>query len=187
MSTTPFIDMSPDDIKEFPDCDERAVLLAALQNEETAHENFGWCNTNPVLFQYLFTASIDVWPAAAYHPVELHLCETVTEQIAAAAERLTTDREARKRLRRERSKHLGVGLVQEIIVCTADQRKRARQVFGVFATGEPFRVRRVRGAEPTVSFAFSVVAGADAGLFRAMADLNDAFNDAHRRGTEPAA
>lgn len=182
MPPMPFIDMSPTDIEEFPDCDERAVLLAALFTEESAHKSFKWCNTQPVVFQYLYTAAMDTWPRASYYPVDLNCCESLSEQISTAARRLRTDRTTRKKLGREDSRHLGVGLIQELIVVTPSARKRARQVFGILATGEPFRVRRIRGNEPTVSFAFGRVVGPDAGLRDAMIELNDGFSDAHRNG-----
>lgn len=187
MPVMPFIDMSPTDVEEFPDCDERAVLLAALFTEAVAHESFKWCHTEPVVFQYLYTSAMDTWPRASYYAVALHACESSTEQISAAARRLRTDRTTRQQFGQEDSTHLGVGLIQELIVVTPSARKRARQVFGILATGEPFRVRRIRGGEPTVSFAFGRVVGPDAGLRDAMVELNAAFSDAHRNGARRAA
>jgi hypothetical protein len=183
MSTIPFVDMSVAEIEDFPDSDERAVLLAALFGERRTHEDRGWGKTRPCLFQFVYTPDRESHPAATIVPVPTDVRRSAAAQIKRAATRLVADDEGRRVLSSRPLIHLGVAFICEASVHRVgggpSGTARARQVMGVLADGQPFRVRRVEGHEPTVSFTEDRVVAGEAGLYRAMRLLNDGLRDAH--------
>lgn len=173
VTSIPFTDMPALDFIDYPESGETAVIRAALWAERIAEESFGWDNTAPITFHFLGRPGREEGPVAAFIPMDMDPGRPPAPQLLEGAKRLRTDRSLRRTLGRETNIHLGVGLIHEADFALS--RRRVRQVVGVFAEGQPFAVKRIRGQEPTVDLREVPITGAGGDLFAALREINTAF------------
>ncbi len=187
MPTMPFVDMTIADLHAYPDCSERAVLLAAVAVEKMTHDHLDFGETQLAIFQYLDTADRVAGSRAEFIPIRPKGDVSISEEIATLGRRLAGDPQAWAVLGRQPHVHLGVSLLHDATIIsprpTGVTRTSVRQVTGLLADNLPFRLRRIEGAqEPTISFARDQMIGTDERLYEALALLNEGFRTAHAGG-----
>lgn len=179
MTTTPFTNMTQTDIETLPDCDERAVLLAALWAEAKAEAEFGWDHPQHIVLRFL-APTAECAPAATIVPMGLADPAPMVEKIVGLTFHLQRDPTLRQHIARNDERYLGVGIISEAWYTTESSdnqrhRQEVRFVLGFLVGDEPFTVQRVRGSEPTVTFRHATTVGAETGIADALADLNATF------------
>jgi len=186
--------LTPAEVRQLPDTDERAVLLAALWIDNQAETTLGW-DRPAVITQFVHRPDRSTAPAATTIPIGLADPGPMVDKIAGLARKLPVVPLLRDRLVRSDDTYLGVAFITEGWITTKDAttknplvanagRVEARIIYGLHSNGNRFRVERHRNGQPRVTFRDLRIRGNEAGVDEALAQLNDAFNLAY--GNPPA-
>lgn len=174
------------EIETYPPEDGRAVLLAAFAVEQVAEDQIGWDNTAPMVFQFL--AHSDNTAPEIAHAIPMAFMDegSMSDKISrlVGAFNGSSATTVRATLTRDGYRYLGLGMIHEVFVTrqlpgrAEPERVEARVVFGLLDDGEPFRVVRVLGEEPTAAIG-PVLVRNDADIHDVLAALNTALADAY--------
>lgn len=165
------------DVEGMPDCDDRAILLAAFTIEQTADERIGWDNVIPMLFQLLRDdENPGVDNEACATPIYLHGEGDMSDLVAAFTTAVRDDDRIRANLTEETGRYLGLAMVHEVWL--GPDKDDARVVRVITHRGQTFRIIHVRGEMAHASRGDLVVSN-DPGIDHALHALHGALSDAH--------